>query len=117
MSYSHKQSAATMDVDDLRPEDFAASDGRSLASLLNLEAQEKAYAWLIGRQVDGFVSSMMFGQFTMDPFPPLKGWVYMGQNIRSTISYTPADYQGSVSSIVILPMYPNIQLIINSHIT
>ena len=107
-----------MDLDlagDLKPEDFAASDGRSLASLLNLEAQEKAYAWLIGRQVDGFVSSMMFGQFTEDPFPPLTGWVYMGQNIRSTVTYTPANYQGKLTPIVVPPLYPGILLIINSH--
>ena len=73
---------------------------RSLASLLNLESDAKAYAWLIGREVDGQMSSMIFGIFTEDINPPQSGWIYVGRNITSTVVYTPADYQGTISRLL-----------------
>jgi hypothetical protein len=81
----------------------AGKEDRSLASLLDLQPQERAYAWVIGRLVDNEVSCIIYGQFTEEKIPPTKGWMYVGRNIRSTVTYDDTDYRGmsvNISSIL-----------------
>jgi hypothetical protein len=57
---------------------------RSISDLLSTKPPERAWAWLIGRQVLGVISATLFGQFTKEVYPPPSAWTYMGRNVEST---------------------------------
>jgi hypothetical protein len=66
---------------------------KSIDELLCLKPNERAHAWIIGRQLDGDISATIFGQFTKELYPPASGWTYMGRNVKSTVTHTEDDYE------------------------
>jgi hypothetical protein len=63
---------------------MASALDRSISDLLSTKPPERAWAWLIGRQVLGVISATLFGQFTKEVDPPPSAWTYMGRNVEST---------------------------------
>lgn len=57
---------------------------RSIDDLLSTKPHERAYSWIIGRQILGVIAATIFGQFTKEEDPPPEGWTYMGRNMKST---------------------------------
>ena len=65
----------------------------AIRDLLSSSPKHRAKAWIIGRQINGTISSTIFGQFTKNDSPPSEGWLYMGRNLEYTASDTVEDYE------------------------
>ena len=66
---------------------------KAIESLLSSNFNQKAQAWIIGRQLKGKISSTIFGQFTKNDSPPTEGWLYMGRNLEYAVSGAVEDYE------------------------
>lgn len=64
-----------------------------IEKLLSSNPNDSALAWIIGRQIEGEISSTIFGQFTKELMPPVEGWSYMGGNMQSAVGNTGRAYE------------------------